>query len=176
MQGQEKDYAEEFQELRKAVPPEAILSVVRSLYFQHAWELPAELIKAGAAPDLVWEVQLTLARKTGIQGAQAAKSFPFAGNDLERLVKGMMFAALNMKQASSVRFLGERECVLTFKNNCAHGRRARKYGLPFPCSQWCEAHFSAEVNELDPRARLTFLEGLPQGKEHCTFRIRLEAE
>ncbi len=171
----EWDFQEEFRELKKMIPPESILSVIRSLYFQTAWELPGELIRAGVDPDLVWGLQLKIAGRTGIQGGKAVKAFALPGkNELERLVKGMMFAAFNMGQASSVRFLDEHECELTFKDNCGHGLRMKKYGLPFVCSQWCEVHFTAELNELDPRARLTFVEGLPQGKDCCRFRIGLK--
>ena len=48
----------ELEELRKKVPPDLLVSIIRSLYFQTAWELPKELVESGIDADLVWNLQL----------------------------------------------------------------------------------------------------------------------
>ncbi|NHI94645.1 MAG: hypothetical protein EAX96_19290 [Candidatus Lokiarchaeota archaeon] len=161
----------ELEKMRGKIPPNFLFNIVRSLYFQTAWELPKNLFEAGVNKDLIWNLQLEIAKKTGIQGANSIKGFQFSGSELEKLVKYFMFAALNMGVNSSVIFVNPEECELIFKKNCGHGLKIKEYGLPFTCSEWCKEHFSAELHALNPHFIIKLLEGLPQGKKFCKFKI-----
>ena len=149
-----------------------MVSIIRSLYFQTAWELPKALLESGVTKDLVWKLQLKIAKETGIQGANSLRAFQFSGSALEKVVKAFMFAALNMGVKTTVNFPNVDESELTFKRNCGHGSKIKEYKLPFTCSEWCEEHFNAELQSLDPNFTITLKEGLPQGKKYCTFKIK----
>ena len=115
---------------------------------------------------------MKIARETGIQGANSLRAFQFKGTPLEQVVKCFMFAALNMGVKTSVQFPNEKECELTFKKNCGHGLKIKEYELPFTCSEWCEEHFNAELQALNPDFTIILKEGIPQGKKYCKILIR----
>ena len=161
----------ELEKLKDKIPPELLVSTIRSLYFQTAWELCKELLEVGIDKNLVWELQLEIARKTGIQGANSIRSFQFSGPNLLKLAKSFMFAALNMGVKSDLHLISPEKCELTFKKNCGHGLKIKEYDLPFTCSEWCEEHFNSELQSLDPNFKIKLIEGLPQGKNYCRFCI-----
>ncbi|MHA1783907.1 MAG: hypothetical protein ACTSVE_01795 [Candidatus Helarchaeota archaeon] len=168
----ESDIKKELEEIRKKVPQSLLVSIIRSLYFQTAWELPRELINVGINKELVWELQLKIAKETGVQGANSLRAFQFSGSKLERIVKTFMFAALNMGVKTSIFFKNSNECELIFKKNCGHGLKMKEYQLPFTCNEWCEVHFNAEIEALDSDFEIKLIEGLPQGKKYCRFKIK----
>ena len=161
----------ELEQIREKIPPDLLVSIIRSLYFQTAWELPKEMLQSGVDKNLIWKLQLEIARKTGIQGANSLRGFQFSGNDLTKLAKAFMFAALNMGVKSNLKFVNPEECELTFKKNCGHGLKIKEYNLPFTCSEWCEKHFNAELQSLNPNFIIKLKEGLPQGLKSCIFKI-----
>jgi len=168
----ESEIKKELEEMRKKIPQSLLVSIIRSLYFQTAWELPKELLDSGIDKELVWSLQLKIAKETGVQGANSLRAFQFTGTALEMVAKAFMFAALNMGVKTTIQFPNKEACELTFKKNCGHGLKIKEYNLPFTCSEWCEEHFNAELQSLNPDFRITLKEGLPQGKKHCKFCIK----
>ncbi len=162
----------EIEEISKKIPQSLLISIIRSLYFQTAWELPKLLIESGVDKQLIWDLQLKIAKETGIQGANSLRAFQFSGTPLEQVVKSFLFAASNMGVKTAVQFPNENECELTFKGNCGHGLKIKEYKLPFTCNEWCEDHFRAEIQALNPDITIKLQEGLPQGKKYCKFIIK----
>ena len=107
----------ELEKLKDKIPPELLVSTIRSLYFQTAWELCKELLEVGIDKNLVWELQLEIARKTGIQGANSIRSFQFSGPNLLKLAKSFMFAALNMGVKSDLHLISPEKCELKYRKN-----------------------------------------------------------
>ena len=50
--------------------------------------------------------------------------------------------------------------------------KMKEYDLPYTCSEWCEAHFNAELQALNTNFTIKLMEGLPQGKKYCSFKIK----
>ncbi|MHA1268462.1 MAG: hypothetical protein ACTSPY_01625 [Candidatus Helarchaeota archaeon] len=163
---------QELREISKKIPPKLFLELIRELYFQTSWELIKELIEnENIDPKILFNTQLKISKKTGIQGANALKPFTFQGNPMEKLVKQFLFAAFNMGVKTKFIFKNETEAEIIFKKNCGHGLKIKQYNLPFKCSDWCEIHFNAEINELNQNFAIKLIEGLPQNKSYCKFLI-----
>jgi hypothetical protein len=162
----------ELNEIREKIPTELLLKLIQELYFQTSWEWMKELIEnENIDPEILFKHQLSISKRTGIQGANSLKPFNFTGNDLEQLVKKFIFAALNMGVNSEYEFKDNDECEITFKKNCGHGLKIKQYNLPYICSDWCQKHFNAEINALNSEFMIELIEGLPEGKKYCKFVI-----
>ncbi|TFF87436.1 MAG: hypothetical protein EU549_04725 [Promethearchaeota archaeon] len=162
----------ELEKARKKIPPELFLKLIQELYFQTSWEWIRELIEnENIDPEMLFKYQLHISKETGVQGANALKPFNFTGSPLEKIVKKFIFAALNMGVKSNIKFIDDNECEIIFTKNCGHGLKIKQYKLPFECSDWCETHFNAEINSLNPNYAIKLIEGLPEGKRKCKFLI-----
>ncbi|MHA1229847.1 MAG: hypothetical protein ACTSRP_01355 [Candidatus Helarchaeota archaeon] len=168
----EEKIKHEIKNLSANIPKDLFLNLIRELYFQTSWELIKNLIEnENLDPEILFKQQLEISKKTGIQGANALKPFKFSGKPLEQVVKKFIFAAFNMGVKTEFKFLNDDECEIVFKRNCGHGVKIKQYNLPFICNKWCEVHFNAEINELNPDYEIKFVEGMPQNKSYCKFLI-----